>query len=520
MTPHTIHHYTASLIAAATLSLTGARAQAAPGDLDTTFGGTGAVTTAIGTTAFAAGVALQSDGKILVAAGSSNASGADFAVARYTTTGSLDTSFGGTGKVIVDFAARGDYGGSIAIQADGKIVLGGSVSTSLSPRPGIARLNPNGSLDTIFGGTGKVIGEVGSGIESVAVQSDGKIVATGGASGSLLLMRVNPNGSLDTTFGGTGSVITPGGHGSGVAVQSDGKIIVASQTGFTVARYLSNGTLDTTFGGTGTVTSIAARGVVLQGDGKIVVAGGEPVSAFAAARYNTNGTLDTSFGGSGVVTTSFTLPATGNSVALQSDGRIVVAGVLGDGAITSNGNYALVRYNSNGSLDTSFGSAGRLVTDVTGFSDSAEGVKVQSDGKIVAAGTSYVSAQPGAASQLSVVRYLGGSGAPQPDLQVTNIVVTKDASVRKLATITATIANPGTAPANASQATFKVGTTTIGTVVTPAIAAGWQVNVSISWNQKGLKRGTHVLSVTADATNVVPESNEANNTRQATAIIP
>ena len=235
-------------------------------------------------------------------------------------------------------------------------------------------------------------------------------------------MRYNSNGTLDTGFGNGGKVTNLiggySGYGASVALQGDGKIVVAGSSGtaFALARYNSDGTLDTGFGSGGSVTTsigIVAIGksLTLQSDGKIVLAGQAIVIGygwnFALVRYNSNGTLDTSFGSGGKVTTPFGNGSdVGNSVVLQLDGRIVVAGWSSNG---SNDDFALVRYNTNGTLDTSFGSGGMVTTPIGGGSDVGISVALQGDGRIVVAGSSY----NGSNNDFAVVRYLGDSPTGQ-----------------------------------------------------------------------------------------------------------
>ena len=241
------------------------------------------------------GVAIQSDGKI-VAAGDSNF---DFAVVRYNTDGSLDTSFGAGGKVTTALGSSFDYGYSLALQPDGKIVVCGQIGGDF----GLVRYNTDGSLDTSFDGDGKVITALGpaedSG-QSVAIQPDGKIVAAGRSSNGInfdfAVVRYNPDGSLDTSFNGDGKVTTAVGpsddHAWGVALQSDGKIVVCGETrgNFALVRYNADGSLDTSFGEDGkTTTDIGSTNdlglaVAIQSDGKIVVAG-KGGGGFAVARY-------------------------------------------------------------------------------------------------------------------------------------------------------------------------------------------------------------------------------------------
>jgi uncharacterized delta-60 repeat protein len=222
-----------------------------------------------------------------------------------------------------------------------------------------------GDLDTSFGSTGKVLTVFfdGSAASAVAIQSDGKIVVAGSA-----LVRYNADGTLDTTFGDQGKVTTF--CCGALAIQPDGKIVGAGVSGvspgnvdFALVRYLPNGTLDTTFSGDGTVTTDFGNGrldgawaIVLQPDGKIVVVGASRVEGDSAsedvalARYLPNGSLDATFSGDGKVLTDLGSGEgdVATAVALQPDGKIVVAG------FTHRGDFALARYLSNGTLDTTF----------------------------------------------------------------------------------------------------------------------------------------------------------------------
>jgi uncharacterized delta-60 repeat protein len=188
-------------------------------------------------------------------------------------------------------------------------------------------------------------------------------------------------------------------QGSSLAIQLDGKLIVAGQAfinggnDFALARYNSNGMLDTSFSIDGKVTTNfgspndAAFSVAVQPDGKIVAAGGTVLSRggdFALARYDSNGTLDTSFGTGGRVTTDISGPSDSvNSIAIQLDGKIVAAGrTFINGAFHS----ALTRYNSNGALDTSFGRSGKITAIFGGSGEGVSSIAVQPDEKIVVAG--------------------------------------------------------------------------------------------------------------------------------------
>lgn len=399
-------------------------------ELDLTFGVGGKVTTDFGSD-WASGyaVALQIDGKIVVTGLISIDSSYDIALARYDGDGSLDTTFGTGGKVTTDFGVE-DRGNAVAVQKDGKIVVAGSSCSAYSICDfALARYNSDGSLDTGFGSGGKVTtgfsnsNNVGN---AIAMQKDGKIVVAGYSAAAapaydFALARYNSDGSLDTGFGTGGKVTTDfgGGEDTGysVAVQANGKIVVVGYSDssypavdFGLARYNSDGSLDTGFGTGGKVTTDFGGvdfgySVALQTDGKIVVAGkaGEP-NTFALARYNNNGSLDMSFGVGGKVTTEFGGVWTAQSVVLQTDGMIVAAGYGRWG-------FYLARYNHDGSLDPSFGVGGKATTRFAGGAWSYAAV-VQADGMVVVAGLA------GDPNTFALARYVAAA-PPTPTATVT-----------------------------------------------------------------------------------------------------
>ena len=386
------------------------------GSLDTSFSGDGKRVADFNGSANA--VTVQANGKIVAVGGSESSGSAsdDFALARYNSNGTLDTSFSGDGKQTTDFGGEDEANG-VAIQEDGKIIVVGAAGTRHNGIGfALARYNPNGTLDTSFSGDGKQTTEfdLGSGqvANAVVVQDDGKIVVVGNAFGPMFsedfaIARYNPNGSLDTSFSGDGkqtaSFLTTA-EANGVAIQGDGKIVVVG-TGVdninggsegAIVRYNPNGTLDTSFSGDGTQTTdfglgegAQATGVAIQGGGKIVIVGSAGADSnsqdFALARYNPDGSLDTSFSGDGTQTTDLGGSDEAAEVALQGDGKIVAVGEAEPG--TSGNDFALARYNPDGSLDTSFSGDGRLTTDFGfGADDEANGVGIQGDGKLVAVG--------------------------------------------------------------------------------------------------------------------------------------
>jgi uncharacterized delta-60 repeat protein len=287
----------------------------------------------------------------------------------------------------------------------------------------LARYNSDGWLDTGFSGDGRQTTTFGSAFVSawanaVAIHGNGKIVAVGGMGGArdFALARYNPNGSLDTSFSGDGRQTTDFGaddEARGVAIQADAKIVAVGRGrgDFATARYNPNGSLDPTFSGDGKQATDfgsidEAHGIAIQADGKIIAAGlgggGATGNDFALARYNPNGSLDLAFSNDGKLRTDFGFGAVdgANGVALQSSGRIVAAGFAGGGA--TGDDFALARYNPNGSLDPTFSGDGRRRTNF-GATDVARGVAVQADGKIIAAGRGRI----GVGDDFALARYLG-----------------------------------------------------------------------------------------------------------------
>jgi uncharacterized delta-60 repeat protein len=329
--------------------------------------------------------------------------------------GALDLSFGGTGKVATALSPIGhSYGTASAIQSDGKIVAAGYAYFGNDIDFAVSRYNADGSLDITFDGDGLVttdIGDMSDFCYSVAIQNDGKIVLVGGTESysKIAVVRYNSNGSLDNTFDLDGILIATlpsiSAQGYSTVIQSDDKILIAAQSfnganvDFSVVRINPDGSFDSTFDSDG-IAIIDLIGddllyaMALQTDGKIVVAGTSSMN-FAAIRLNTDGSLDTSFDTDGKVKTPVTI---GDDIAtaltIQTDGKIILAGIT-----NAPGNLnLLVRYNTDGSLDTTFDTDGMVITSNI---CSVYGVKVQTDGKIIAVGTYPVLAS----MDFVVVRY-------------------------------------------------------------------------------------------------------------------
>jgi uncharacterized delta-60 repeat protein len=368
--------------------------------LDNTFGTNGGIVVSQFSTSktddYSWGAVLQSDGKIVHIGKSTGSSTTSF-VARTNVSGDLDTSFNSVG--FKNFNGNGFE--AIAIQPDGKIIVAG--------RSSVYRLNNDGSLDTTFDADGFLsvsINGIAIYSKSLALQSDGKIIVAGfvsnGTNNDFALVRLNTDGSFDTSFDfdGKTTLAVGTGHDSAfaVAIQSNGKIVMSGQAhngtdyDFATVRFNSIGTLDTSFGTNGiAITSLSssndlARSIDIQSDGKILVAGSAS-GKFAIARYNSNGTLDTTFDTDGLVLSNVSLAVTTSLYPLQmhkpnikclSSGKILVSG-------TSTGNFALLQFNGNGSIDSSFGTNGHTVYNVD--EDASGFLLIKADGKIISGGT-------------------------------------------------------------------------------------------------------------------------------------
>ena len=392
------------------------------GALDSSFNANGIVTTPIGSLDDGGRtVAIQADGKILVGGytDAGNSTHWDFALVRYNSDGTVDNSFGASGKVVTSMGIGDDGINAILVQSDKKIVVVGNADTTTSGffKIALARYDSAGVLDPTFGVGGKVrtaIGTVNDRGNAAALQADGKIVVAGrytsAAGGSdfrdIVVLRYNTDGTLDAGFGTGGKVITFIGskadEANCVVIQPDGKILVSGYTENTtydiaLIRLNADGTPDPAFGTGGKVLTAIGTGedgslqIRLQGDGKIVMAGHTDVGGgdmdWALLRYNGDGSLDGTFGTGGKTITSF---GTGFDVPLgcivAGDGRIFLSG-WAEGA--SNFDFAMALYTSTGILDNTFGIGGKLTLPIGSGDDMAFGSALQGDGKIVITGQSY-----------------------------------------------------------------------------------------------------------------------------------
>ncbi|MER6187399.1 calcium-binding protein [Streptomyces sp. NPDC001652] len=526
-------------------------ALAAPGDLDPGFSGDGKVLTGFADDDHANDVAVQSDGKIVSVGTSTDESVLEsrFALTRHLTDGTLDTSFGGrdgdtpgtvtTAVNTMDTNFQWSDAHAVVLQADGKIVVVGSSWREYENCCWfvVVRYNADGTLDDTFSGDGRVFADIDGPTEAldVAIDSSGRIVAAGYTGGRMAVLRLTGDGTPDSTFGGDGTVtanpagpvLQEGGDGRALALQADGKIVVGGEVGstrfdFALMRFNTDGSVDTGFDGDGIVRTDfggydSVESLAVQPDGKIVAAGASDGRA-ALARYHTNGSLDTSFDGDGRVLT----PAAGAAdMVLQPDGRIVAAGTAGS-------DFSVLRYNTDGSLDTGFGTAGQATADFGGV-DTARGVKLDSAGRIVAAGSG------GPNSDFALARFLGGGSTPPPpsgtDLSVTKsgtgtvsigdratytVAVTNTTAGTTATGVTLTDTLSGLAASVVSATTTQGNCTITATGATCALgslsAAGPGATVTIVVEPRATGTLTDRATVTATTTDPAAANNTATRT--------
>ena len=420
----------ASSVALTSIVATMPPALAAPGDLDPTFGAGGVVTTSFVHDppddhfgAYAYVVGIEPDGSIVAGGWAGPGGPAEFALARYDPDGALDDTFDGDGKVTSDFGPGSDEVRALAFPPGGQTL---AVGVAGFVRFALARYELDGTLDATFSSNGKATTRFRVGGEhlanAVSLQPDGRILVAGAAgvefgppgetAGRFAIARYDPDGSRDETFGGDGRTTTNFTRGidiaERIAVKNDGTIVVVGKAKdgrkLAIAAYDPGGTLDTDFSVDGKEISAFVPGaeisaIAIQPDGKIVAAGFfEDLTTVALARYHTDGTPDATFGSDGRVMTQLTDAFfIVDDVAVQANGEILLAGEgSGVGYISA---FTLARYRVGGEMDTTFGTGGFAVTDLSPFFDTAYGVAIQSDGRIVAAGTA-------AATDFGLARYL------------------------------------------------------------------------------------------------------------------
>ncbi|QNK77968.1 T9SS type A sorting domain-containing protein [Winogradskyella sp. PAMC22761] len=388
------------------------------GDLDTTFGVNGIVTTDVSNNLLddrIFSVLVKDNGSILVTGDTRSITGdRDFALTQYDSNGALDTSFGTNGITTLDINNQDDRANQSALQSDGKIITvgeGRNTTTDII----IARFNSNGILDNSYGVNGIFTYDSGDGdfAKSIAVLPDNKVIIGSRIFQNYVIMKITETGSLDNSFGTNGIVTTDLGYLdiiTDLKVHSDGKILI---TGFssrfdsvddtedkTLIRYNSDGSLDTSFNNTGIIFSSFEDGkkdrgqsISIQPDGKIVITGTSEddlgYKNIALSRYNNNGSIDSSFGTNGTTFTNYSDDDYSYSSLIQSDGKIVIGGFSYNDS-TSQRDFILVRYNSDGNIDNTFGNNGITTTDLNNnSSDYGFSLAFQSDNKLLIAGFTY-----------------------------------------------------------------------------------------------------------------------------------
>ena len=349
----------------------------ADGSPDKTFADGGSAPTPVLSSAYS--VTTQFDAKILVVGHTGSGSTSDIALWRYNSNGSLDTAFGRNGIVTTAMGTRiNEWGTSVATQQDGSIVVAGQIYRGGEYYFNLSRYDSSGTLDATFGDAGIVsisfAANTENYVQDVAIQADGKILLAGTMGGDFALLRYHSNGALDHTFG-TGGVAKTNFYGvsydnvNDIILQSDGNILLAGSSGrdIAIARYNPSGQLDPSFNDNGKLviklvedsenSADVLRSIVVQPDGKIVAAGthqyyrdNTALKDLSLVRLNADGSLDASFGSQGVVTTDFGRDDEGYSILLLSNDKLLVAG-------KSLYDYAFARYNNDGTLDDNFGNS-------------------------------------------------------------------------------------------------------------------------------------------------------------------
>ncbi len=341
----------------------------------------------------------------IVLAGSALVDGADrFGLIRLNAAGLLDTTFAAAGKATVDASAGSDQAEAVAIQSDGKIVVAGTSSEGGLSQFTVSRLGADGTPDGTFGPGGSVTIATGSDMlaRAVRIQSDGKLVIAGqsaGGNADFQLVRLNANGTIDNTFGSSGYATLDlegsADYGEALTLQSDGKMIVGGTTMhngiavFSLVRLTASGLPDATFGTNGQAIlsnfsgEDLGEGVTVLADGRILIGGTgyhNGQFTFSVARLSADGQVDPTFGVDGRASVPGAGSIFAEGMAVQADGKILIAGTL-------NSDYIVARLDANGAIDPSFGQSGIATIDL-GETDTARSITVQADGKILIAGTS------------------------------------------------------------------------------------------------------------------------------------
>ena len=543
--------------------------RAADGDLDLTFGVGGKVVTDFGSPReHAAGIVIDGSGRTIVVGTTSDYTQINVALARYTTAGALDATFGTGGKVVTGIGPLGAVGNDVTIDRHGKLVVIGESLVErtdgdlsyISPDFAVARYNDDGSLDTTFGTGGIVTKDMGlySRAMRVAVDANNRIVLAGYASSpasGMTVLRYNEDGNLDSTFGNAGVVQTVVGdnslgQGHALAIDGSNRIVVAGvayiggDSNFALARYNEDGSLDSSFGSGGVVIADVAVGesanaVVIDATGRIVAAGSgssaaDPQPDFVVARFASDGTLDTSFNGTGLATMDFGgTYDSATALLIGGGGKILVTGFTLTNTV--GGDFALARFNSDGTVDAAFGSGGQVVTDFSSTEDRGTALALDSTGRAIVAGTSSYQSGDNWYDKFALARYKGPA-LPPADVFVTESV-DKPNTVNQgdLLTYTIGVANLGPNSAKSvvvtdslsSSTTFVSASANKGNVTGPPAGQSgsvtWQVGdiangsttqgkLSVTVIVRGKTTIVNTATVTADSPDPTPSNNTASIT--------
>lgn len=393
------------------------------GNLDLTFGDEGKMITGFDQlSAEANEIALQSDGKIILSGIAESDSDEDIIAVRYLQNGQLDTSFGINGKFILSISDVRDRCFDVEVDNLNNIYLTGvTLSEDFDHLGFIVKLNADGEIDSSFAQNGIWLSDTDfTDSREVLIQEDGKIIISGknedfwNATTSTLV-RLNPNGAIDSSFGENGIATAEVPHSYNpifAKINSNGEIIAGgfffeNSANIILIKFNQHGEVDSTFGTDGVMLEYTplfefARDIVIQKNNKILVATGvtNPSSGdFGLVRYTQDGTLDNGFGDNGKISTDFFQSKnTPHAIVIQEDGKIILSGFIG---ITPHHDYALARYDTLGNLDPSFGNGGKVITDF-GYEDLAFASAIQSDGKLICAGYSQTTENN---SSFSIARY-------------------------------------------------------------------------------------------------------------------
>ena len=359
---------------------------------------------------YASAIALQPDGKLLIAGTCFNGIDQDFCAFRLRSDGNLDPDFGVAGKIMTAIGTGHDYAFAIVVQPDGMFVLAGACFVT-SYQYCAARYRQDGSLDSTFALNGKLLGTGSFNSRAFAAlqQPDGKLVLVGecyvGTNMDFCARRYDPSGQHDASFGTDGYVVTSIGtardSAATVVLQPDGRLVLAGTCtvsgnfDFCAVRYGNDGSIDVSFGSGGAVSlpffggDDYVNGLLLQPDGKLLLLGscnnGSPFELdFCMVRLNSEGALDTSFGAGGKINPASGKNNTVSAASLQPDGKFLAAGTCLDG---SSRVFCVRRYHPDGSQDVTFGVAGQAATSIVPGYETLTAMIAQPDGKVVVAGS-------------------------------------------------------------------------------------------------------------------------------------